>query len=210
MLSYELQISRAQQFVEGAHQNDWESVVCAKDPGHQRAGRRLTELFLDVVSWNVVDFSRTMLSDVVITDHALQVLRESELTGFEVRPTQIKRLPNGVNRSDLPKLWEFIATGKGGPAHASSGIVELWRCNTCGLVRYSAFEHGILVDESTYDGSDFFTVSEYPKYVLASERAKAVVEKARLTNVRFVESSKLDWPKGVVKPQPLSSDDVGR
>jgi hypothetical protein len=123
------------------------------------------------------------------------------LTGFQVRPTKVEALPPGVRRSDLPKLWEFVTTGRGGPAHESSGIVELWRCQACGLVRYSAFERGIVVDESTYDGSDFFTVSEYPKYVLVSQRAKAAIEKARLTNVGFVDSSKLEWPKGVVRPR---------
>jgi hypothetical protein len=72
-------------FIEGASGNDWESIRCARDPGHQRAGRRATNLRLDVLSWNVVDFSRTQLSDVVITDHALNILRDSGLTGFEGR-----------------------------------------------------------------------------------------------------------------------------
>jgi Protein of unknown function (Gmx_para_CXXCG) len=158
-------------------------------------------LFVDVLSWNVVDFSRTMLSDLVITDHALQVMREQGLTGFKAHPAVIDGVANGVTPSDLPKLWEFIVTGSGGAAHDSSGIVEIFRCASCGLVRYSAFEHGIAVDESRYDGSDFFTVFEYPKYVLVSERAKAVMEQARLTNVTFVESTKLQWPRGVAKPR---------
>ncbi len=198
-----LEISRGRKFVESASDNDWESIICAKDPGHQRAGRRLTDLFLDILSWSVVDFSRTMLSDIVITDHAFQVISEAALTGFEVRPTRVTSLPTGVIAANVPKLWEFIVIGKGGSAHSASGIVELHRCEVCGFVRYSAFEHGILVDESTYDGSDFFTISEYPKYVLASHRAKAAIEKARLTNVNFVDSSKLEWPKGVAKPQSV-------
>lgn len=200
---YELQVGRERKFVEGASANDWESVTCEKDPGHQRAGRRLTALFLDVLSWNVVDFSRTMLSDIVITDHALDVLRGARLTGFEVRPAKVIGLPTGLKKSGLPKLWEFIVSGNGGPAHKASEIVELQRCAACGLVRYSAFEHGIVVDESAYDGSDFFTVAEYPKYVLVSPRAKAAIEQASLTNVGFIESSKLEWPKGVVKPRPV-------
>jgi hypothetical protein len=202
MTFYELQVSRARKFVEGASANDWESVVCPKDPGHQRAGRRLTDLFLDVVSWNVVDFSRTMLSDIVMTDHALEALRQAGLTGFQVRPTKVEAVPEGVNRSDLPKLWEFVVTGEGGPADKAAGIVELSKCQACGLALYSAFEHGILVDEHSYDGSDFFTVSEYPKYVLVSHRAKEAIEKSRLTNVAFVESSQVEWPKGVAKPRP--------
>ena len=201
MAFYELQVGRARRIIEGSSQNDWESIVCPKDAGHQRAGRRSTPLSLDVLSPNVADFSRTMLSDIVITDRVFQVLREEGLTGFQVKPTTIESVPGGVRPSDLPKLWEFVVIGNGGSAHECSGIVEILRCSSCGLVRYSAFEHGISVDESKYDGSDFFTVSEYPKYVLASERAKTVIERARLTNVNFVESSQLEWPKGVVKPR---------
>lgn len=200
---YELQVGRERKSIEGASVNDWESITCDKDPGHQRAGRRLTELFVDILSWNVTDFSRTMLSDIVITDHALGVLRGAGLTGFGVRPAKIEGLPSGVRRPALPRLWEFLVTGKGGPAHKASGIAELLKCEGCGLVRFSAFEHGILVDECTYDGSDFFTVTEYPKYVLVSPRAKAAIEQARLTNVKFVESSQLEWPEGVVKPRSV-------
>lgn len=203
MVFFELQIGRARKFLEGASSNDWEAVTCVKDPGHQRAGRRLTKLSLDIISRNVVDFSRTMLSDVVITDHALSALREAQLTGFEVRPTKIEGLPAAIKRSDLPKLWEFVVTGKGGLAHKASGIVKLLQCEACGLVRYSAYEHGIKVDESSYDGSDFFAVTEYPKYVLVSSRARAAIEHACLTNVKFVESSQIEWPKGVVKPQSI-------
>jgi hypothetical protein len=199
---FELQIGRDRKFVEGASANDWESIACEKHPEHQRAGPRITELFLDILSWNVVDFSRTMLSDIVITNHALNVLRAARLTGFEVRPTQIKELPRGVKSSALQSLWELVVTGKGGPAHKASGIVRLQECDECGLVRYSAFEHGILVDESTYDGSDFFSISEYPKYVLVSSRARAAMEQARLTNVGFVQSSLVTWPKGVARPRP--------
>jgi hypothetical protein len=201
MTFYELQVGRARKFIEGSSRNDWEPLICPRDPGHQRAGQRLTPLFLDVLSWNVVDFSRTMLSDIVVTDHAIQVMRAEGLTGFEPQPVMIESVPAGVTPSDLPKLWEFVVTGSGGAAHDSSGIVEIFRCASCGLVRYSAFEHGIAVDESKYDGSDFFTVSEYPKYVLVSERAKAVLAQARLTNVTFVESTKLKWPQGVARPR---------
>jgi len=198
---YSLQLGPYRNFIEGASANDWESVTCDKDPGHQRAGRRITELFLDVQSRKVVDFARTMLSDIVITDHALDVLRGAHLTGFEVRPARVKGLPKGVRMSNLPSLWEFVVTGQGGFAHKDSGIVKLFTCDGCGLVRYSAYEHGLLVDDSTYDGSDFFTVTEYPQYVLVTPRAKAVIEQAQLTNVGFVDSSQLEWPQGVLKPR---------
>jgi Protein of unknown function (Gmx_para_CXXCG) len=187
-------------FVELSEGNDWEGITCPIDSGHQRAGRRITELHLHCVSKKVADFSSTILSDIVITDHALDVLRQEGLTGFNVKPPVICSNPKLDKRFTIPKLWEFLVTGKAGNAHPDSGIVLKWKCASCGLFRYSAFEHGLIVNEATYDGSDFFTVTEYPKHVLVSERAKNVIEGNSLSNVQFVESSKLQWPEGVIKP----------
>jgi hypothetical protein len=199
MAFYKLQVGE-RSFIEGGSGNNWAGVICLKNPGHQRAGPRTTVLRLDVLSWNVVDFSRTMLSDVVITDHARNILHDAALTGFLLKPTEVIESPPRVDRSNFPRLWEFVVTGQGGPAHEDSGIENLWNCDECGLVRYSAYEHGIVVNDETYDGSDFFTVAEYPNHILVSERAKAVIENGRLTNVSFVESSSLKWPEGVIKP----------
>jgi len=197
---YKLEIGRERKFLECGSANDWESITCKKSPEHQRAGRRTTDLLLDIISNGVVDFSRTMLGDIVITDYALNALREARLTGFEVRPSQIVGFPPKMKKENLPKLWELIVTGRGGLAHKESGIVQLLMCESCGLVRYSAFEHGIRVDENSYDGSDFFTVTEYPKYALISSRGRNAIRQARLTNVEFVESTQLEWPQGVAKP----------
>ena len=198
MAFYKLEIGRERKFVEGNDANDWESIVCSRNPGHQRAGKRVTSLHVDVLSWNVVDFSRTMLSDIVITDHARGILLDAKLTGFAVHPANAARVPKPRGRA-FPRLWEFVVVGRGGPAHKESGIAKLQVCDECGFVEYSAFKSGIVVDTSVYDGSDFFTVAEYPKYVLVNERAKAVVESHRLTNVTFVESTKLKWPVGVIE-----------
>lgn len=180
--------------------NDWEGVICPTHPGHRRAGKRVTDLHIDIESKRVVDFSRTILADIVITDRALQVMRTAGLTGFTVNEPKIHKYPKGVDPGTIPRLWELIVTGQGGHAHPDSGIVVRRTCDDCGLVKYSAFEHGIVVDESSYDGTDFFTVVEYPKHILVNERAKKVIEDARLTNVKFIESSKLVWPEGVIKP----------
>ncbi len=200
MMFYKVLIDRDKTLIEGAKENDWEGIVCPADPGHQRAGRRVTTLHLDIIRSKIVDVSRTMLSDLVITNHALNVLKTEGLSGFTVEPTEIESYPKGLDPQSIPKLWEFVVTGEGGHAHPDSGIVLRRKCDACGLVRYSAFENGIIVDEATYDGSDFFTVTEYPKYILVNERTKSVLEKHHLTNVGFIESSKLQWPDGVIKP----------
>ena len=200
MTFYKLEIGRERPFVEATEANQWESVRCPTYEGHRRAGRRITDLSLDVISGNVVDFSRTALSDIVISDHALHEMRSAKLSGFTTRPVVISGVPKHVDGSKLPTLSEFVVVGRAGRAHSDSGIVKLRECGECGLVEYSAFKHGIVVNASSYDGSDFFTVVEYPKFVLVTERAKSVIEDSRLTNASFMESTRLQWPRGVVQP----------
>jgi len=200
MVFYKLQVGRDHPFIEISKENDWEEISCSENSGHQRAGRRLTGLFLDVLSLSVVDFSRTVLSDVVITDKALSALRGARLTGFTAAPTIAVRTPRDARRTRLPRLWELVIVGQAGRAHEQSGIAELRHCRECGLVEYSAYKNGIVVNQATYDGSDFCTVQEYPKHILVSERARSVIETNKLSNVGFVDSALLTWPKGVVKP----------
>ena len=58
-----------------------------------------------------------------------------------------------------------------------------------------------MVNEATYDASDFFVAQEYPKYILVTERASSVIEDQRMTNVGFIESTEIRWPEGVVRPE---------
>lgn len=187
-------------FVELAEGNDWEGVVCPMNDGHQRAGRRITSLHVNLISKRAVDFSSTVLSNTVITDDALKILIEAKLTGFRVEPLVVHSLAKGMAPDAVPRLWELLITGSGGRAHPDSGITLKYRCESCGLVRYSAYEHGIVIDEHAYDGSDFFTVTEYPAYILVNARAKAAIESSGLSGAKFIESSKLEWPEGVIKP----------
>jgi hypothetical protein len=200
MVFYEMEVGRERKLVEGSDANDWESIVCSKNPDHQRAGRRLTALSVDILSRDIPDFTRTMLSDVVVTDRVRAALQNAKLTGFIFNPVDVARTPKRRGDAIYPKLWELVVVGSGGAADKASGIVKLRECSECRLVEYSAFKSGIVVDASVYDESDFFAVLEYPKYVLVSERAKAVMAENHFRNVSFLESTKLKWPSGVVEP----------
>lgn len=188
------------EFVQLSEGNDWESIVCPINDGHQRPGRRITELHINLVSRRIVDFSATILPYVVITDHALQVLASAKLTGFRVQPVVVHAHPKGMHRDCIPKLWEFLVTGDGGFAAPASGVTVKEQCDACGLKRYSAYDNGIEVDETAYDGSDFFVVREYPTHVLVNMKAKNVIESNNLSGCTFTESTMLRWPKGVIKP----------
>lgn len=185
--------------VDFAKGNDWEGIKCPKVDGHQRAGKRTTVLTLKMVSAKIVDFSWTALADIVITDKTLEIFKRANLTGFRIEPVKI--IPNKkLEKLGKVSLWEFLVTGSGGYSHPDSGVKLKSECKACGHRLFSAFENGIIVDEKKWDGSDFFTVIEYPKYILCTEKAKKVIEENQLSNVGFIPSHDLKWPEGVIKP----------
>lgn len=181
-----------------------ESIVCPIDPGHQRAGKRLSDLTIVLPSPEVGDFVWTWLSDCLITDRVLWLFRQAGLTGFEVRPVVVEKVKRLDKRrlEEIPTLWELVVTGKGGDARPESGIRVIHRCEACGLVKYSSYQNGILVDEAQWDGSDFFTVNGYPKHILVTERVKDLIVTHRLTNCVLIPAEALRWPD---MPRPEDS-----
>jgi hypothetical protein len=187
-------------FVDYGYTNDWDSIVCPLDPGHQRSSRRISTLGLEVVRRRVVDFSNPYFADIVITDRVLQTFEKAGLTGFRAEPTKIERVRKNCDKSKIPLLWELIITGSG-HVHPDSGIRLLRHCDGCGLDEYSAHEHRITIDESQWDGSDFFTVIERPSIYLVTERVKQVILENEFTNVRLIPSHLIKWPKSLSRPE---------
>lgn len=182
---------------------DLEGIVCPVNPGHQRAGKRLTDLTVILPSPQVGDFVWTWPNECLITERVLGLFRQARLTGFEVKPVVVEKVKRlGKKRlEDIPTLWELVVTGKGGDARPESGIRVIYRCEACGMVRYSSYRNGILVDEGQWDGSDFFTVNGYPKIILVTERVKDLIIAHRLTNCALIPAEKLRWPETVPRPE---------
>lgn len=173
-----------------------ESIVCPVNPGHQRAGKRLTDLTVMLPSSQVGDFVWTWYHDCLITERVLQLFRQAGLTGFKVRPVVVEKVkrPGKRRLEDIPRLWELVVTGKGGDTRPESGIRVIYRCEACGYTQYSSYRNGILVDEEQWDGSDFFTVNGYPKHILVTERVKDLIIAHRLTNCVLIPAEALRWP----------------
>jgi|FLYL01.1.fsa_nt_gi hypothetical protein len=180
---------------EWSRQVKLEGITCPRVPGHQRAGERTTDLDLILPTPKVGDFLWTWYSDCIITDRVLTLFREAGLTGFDVRPvtvSRIKRRPrNGT--TELPRLWELVVTGRGGDADPASGIRLIYRCQDCGLTKYSSFRNGIIVDQAQWDGSDLFTVNGYPRFILVTPRVAELIIAHRLTNCALIPSGELQW-----------------
>jgi hypothetical protein len=72
------------------------------------------------------------------------------------------------------------------------------------MLSHSEPNNGLIVNNLTYDGSDFFVVDELRKYILVSERAKTVIENSGLTNVRFTDSRALFGQHEPSQPKPVA------
>lgn len=186
---------------------DTEQVICPINPGHCRSGNRIGDLTIILPSPRIGDFTWTWLSECLLTERVLSLFRENGLIGFEVRPVtieKVKRIRKGSEVS-IPTLWELVVVGRGGDACPESGIRVIKTCEACGLVRYSSYRNGIIVDEEQWDGSDFFTINGYPRQILVTERVKDLIAANQLTNCVLIPSHEMRWPEGVVRPEEVPS-----
>jgi len=89
-------------------------------------------------------------------------------------------------------LWELVITGKA-DYHPDCGIKELYRCDFCDNVKRLSFSNstGIIINESSWDGSDFFTIEPYPKFIFTIEKVKNIIEEQRLTGILLIPSTEL-------------------
>jgi len=177
---------------------DWDEgveldqVICPLNPGHRRAGKRITDLRVVLPHRKVPDFF--WVHDCVIQDRVLQLFREAGFTGFDVRPVNA-RFKNSAQ--EVPILWELRVTGWGGMAGAESGIKLIKHCPGCGMLRYSGTDHPeLIIDEGQWDGSDFFMVWPLPRFIFVTDRVAEVVRDHRLSGVNAQPPAVLNLSRG--------------
>ena len=170
--------SRLAEWVDDAIET--EKVVCPIDNGHQRGGKRLTDLTVTLPHRAIEDFVWTWYSECLIQDHVLDLFKASGLTGFDVK--RVKATFKHPSEQEPLRLWELIVTGWAGMASAKSGIRLLERCEGCGHTVYSGINTlGEVIDASNWDGSDFFMVWPLPKFVFVTDRVAQIIRQRRLT-----------------------------
>jgi hypothetical protein len=164
------------QLAEWSDEVDLETVKCPAHPGHQRAGKRLTDLSVVLPKATMDDFVWTWMSDCLIKESVIENLKRAGCTGFQTRP--VKLTVKGAPRAKLPIYRELVVTGWGGEAGSESGIKLITRCPGCAHEHYSGFDDPRkLVDKSQWDGSDFFIIWPMPKYIFITEKVARLIEK---------------------------------
>ncbi len=183
-------------------------IYCSANPGHQRAGKRLTDLSVLLTSKRIPDFVWTWHSECLIQDQVLQLFRERGFTGFEVKPVRAQmkiraKKPDPcddnpgltaelANQIKIPTLWELVVTGWAGVTSPESGVRLLESCSTCGLTSYSCFTDPTrLIDDSQWDGSDFFMVWPLPKFIFVTQRVAQTIRRTKLQGAHLKHLSKL-------------------
>jgi len=156
------------------------------------------------------DFVWTWYSECILPDRTLALFREAGFTGFVSRQVVVEKIKrSGSKRREetpIPPLWELLIRGKGGDAAPESGIVPYQYEDSSGVTHrgYTSFRNGIIVEESNWDGSDFFTVNGYRKFLLVTERVKEFIIDRQLTNCALIFSDKLEWGSGVTPEESLA------
>jgi hypothetical protein len=88
-------------------------------------------------------------------------------------------------------------------ASPQSGIRRLERCAACGRQTYTLFtDPGHLIDESQWDGSDFFLVWPLP-YFFVTNRVAAVISSQRLTGLNLVRPDQISFSRLIKAFGPL-------
>lgn len=182
---------------------DCETIRCPITDGHQRAGRRLSDLKVVLPPHGPVEDVVWMQwgRECLLQDHVLKLLKDAGFTGFDVKPVTAEFKRTG---RECPKLWELVVTGWAGMASAEAGIQLVQKCDGCGLIRYSGTNSpSALIDESQWDGSDFFVIWPLPMFIFVTDRVANLIREYQLTGVVLVQPSDLHL-SSVIGPERLS------
>ena len=182
------------EWVDGEVHTD--KVICPVEDGHQRGGKRLTNLSVMLPGRATKDFVWTWYSECLLTDRTLGVFASQGFSGFEVKP--VKAAFKRAQRKP-PRLWELVVTGWAGMAPAESGIRLIEDCPACGLKRYSAWTNPErLVDAAEWDGSDFFMVWPLPGYIFVAGRVAQAIHEYALAGCALKPLADVVFPSGVI------------
>ncbi|MBX3329346.1 MAG: hypothetical protein KF722_03010 [Nitrospira sp.] len=169
---------------EWAEEVDLDSVHCSANSGHQRAGKRITDLSVILPNAPVEDVVWTWYSECLVQDHILRLFQRYQLTGYEVKPVQARfKRPSG---DSPPTLWELVVTGWAGMAAPDSGVKQIEYCPACRLRSYSPYtDASRLIDSRQWDGSDLFMVWPLPRYIFVSDRVVEILRNHTVSGIRI-------------------------
>lgn len=169
----------------------FEKVHCPLNPvGHNRLGRRISDLNLVLPKMEPEDFVWTWESECLVQEHVLYLFKMAGFTGYETNAVQRVRFANSLITP--PNLWEIVVKGSAGMASLESGAKVLRVCPGCGATDYSRVRDSTkLIDVSQWDGSDFFFVKPHEGLIFVTDRVIQMLSKNSITGWRGLSLSEI-------------------
>ena len=113
-------------------------------------------------------------------DSIVQSINKSNLKGFSFRQVEIvvwwkvdesvNRIGNALEWENGPILHQVIPLGVGGSVLNHTRVKVSIPCKVCKIEEYTLQQRGIIIDETQWDGSDLFTVKEFPSLLVITDR----------------------------------------
>lgn len=177
--------------------------LCPAWEEHGKPSSQHTEpLTLNLPSDRIGDFVWTWLFDCVVTQRVLDLFVDAGLSGYRADPVIVERISRGSKRDlgSLPALWEIrtVATARADP---KADIFPVYKCRLCGTTRWSSHKRGLLVDTSTWDGSDFFSLEEHSQYTIITERVKELIVEHALKPCAITPAESVIWDTEADRPE---------
>lgn len=133
---------------------------------------------------DIADILHPFPGTIWITARVAEALGNAELIGADFVPVRLKPVKRvAATPGNLPELWEIIITGK-----AWRRGMDLERITVCKVCKRTEFPEPeqLEVDESRWDGSDFFHLDLNPNIVLVTERVLDVLNQGQFSNFRCI------------------------
>jgi hypothetical protein len=153
----------------------WKTELC-KTCGRIKSLIQVGDLCVELFGKQVTDFVWVDDPSIIIGRRLYDLLKQSDLTGFDFRKVDIISWHNEnaidsniLDTQSLPNLFQLVVTGKGGSIFPLNKTHQILTCKDCQITTWEPLDQ-IIVDDSQWDKSDIFNLSEFPGYTLVSEK----------------------------------------
>ena len=108
----------------------------------------------------------------------MQFFHDAGFTGYQAVPAKARFARTS---RQAPKFSELLAKGSAGLISEESGYKVLKVCPACGLIEYDTkvTDPAKVVDESKWDGTDFFRVDRVSGWIFVTDRVVKALSRIR-------------------------------
>ena len=118
-----------------------------------------------------------------VKENIVKLLKSISVTGVEFVPVELQLKKGLKNSIEIPQLWELYVRGKAWRKGVEPQSII--KCNLCGRTE---FPHPdiLAVDESRWDGSDFFNVDQNQNKIIVTEKVHDILVKNKVANIDLI------------------------